>query len=646
MSATTSWAPPRPLAQITGDDLAAPGNVYEHEGFQYRTTGKQVGNGGMGNVFLLARRPNDGSSEPSPTVGKVFHSEYVYQLRTDEVTRRDHESVLRNIDVISRINHPNILETYVSMPIENNHLTISPHRCETLRQAIASRNLSRRQRLDLLVQAMRGLAQLHEHRLVHRDVTLRNILVDEAAMQAFLFDFDLTLSLDECVGVSYKTRYQGRIFGSPGYSVPPEILDSALMESAITPRLDIYALGGALFGLFSDRLPYGKTEDMWGLLLRISDGIVFGGTSKIEYPDSVPNEVRPIIEKCLERDPGNRYGAVSMVIRDLEQCVQVLATGKTLPPPRTHDTIAFHDDKERVQSVHKESRDRSITKANIEIVDEALGRYGYQVQRALGRVKEYPIFIAAPHPELVAQGQFPDANTYPKIVTALDLNNEHNPDLIVDLWLGGYLPILRQARQGLLTPLYRVVFDETSRFLFLFSEYVDNARFGLDLDKHELSLKEALALGFLVARQVRRLHKRGMAHNNIAASSLLLKGLEKTREVHPAMVGIVAPTLKPNDMLRDVMRLAGLILSWVRPSRIDELEPVLKARIEAMAGQLEQLASDERVTRTIASLLEIIADGLSAIDFNFGVLREHQGDLDAYALLLVSYSLYGRLFEG
>ncbi len=641
-----SWSSPRPLAEMTTDELGEVGRVFHHDGFLYRTTGKRLGNGGMGNVFLLARKPAHENVEPEPSAGKIFHSEYLYQLRTDEITRRDHESVLRNIGRISAIGHPNLLTTYASVQIPHNHLTISPHRCETLRQAIASRNLSVRQRLELLIGALNGLAALHEARYIHRDVTLRNILVDNEAQNAYLFDFDLALSLDEVAGVSYKTRYQGRIFGSPGYSVPPEILDAALMESAITPRLDIYAVGGAIFNLFSDRLPYGKTEDMWGLLLRISDGIVLGGKSRIEYPDSVPNEVRPVIEKCLERDPGNRYGSVSLVIRALEKCVQVLATGRTLPPPRSHQTLIWGDDKQRVQSVHKERRDSSITKAVIEVVDEALVRYGYLVHRALGRVKEYPIFLVAPNPELVAHGEFSDSNTYPKIVTALDLNGVPRADEIVDLWLGGYLPILRAARQGLLTSLHRVVFDQPSGFLLLFSEYVDDARFGSELDKHELTLKETLGLGFLVARQVRRLHKRGMAHNNIAASSLLLKGLRDTREVHPAMVGIVSPTLDAADMTTDVLRLAALIMSWIRVPLIEALEPVLRTRLAGMYVRLQEISgADPSVSRSISGLLDVLADGLSAIDFNFGVLRENMGDLDAYSLLLVSHSLYGRLWD-
>ena len=79
---------------------------------------------------------------------------------------------------------------------------------------------------------------MHEARVLHRDFTLRNILVDSTWTGAKLFDFDLALSLDDVAGVSYKTHYQGRIFGSPGFSVPPEILDPGLMECAITQRMD------------------------------------------------------------------------------------------------------------------------------------------------------------------------------------------------------------------------------------------------------------------------------------------------------------------------------------------------------------------------------------------------------------------------
>jgi hypothetical protein len=216
---------------------------------------------------------------------------------------------------------------------------------------------------------------------------------------------------------------------------------------------------------------------------------------------------------------------------------------------------------------------------------------------------------------------------------------------VVDIWLGTYLPILRAARQGLLTSLYRVVYDEPSKLLLLFSEYIDDARFGTALESHDLSLEEAFGLAYLVARQVRRLHTRGMAHNNVTPNALLFKGLREHRRVHPAMVGIVAPTLEADDMINDVRQLAGLTLSWLRPNQIEEAEAIYHSRLGDVHRRILETASGQDVySCTIDDFLESVADGLSAIDFNFGVLRESGGDLDAYALLLVSHALYGRLW--
>lgn len=644
MSERPRWAAPRPLAAIRAADLAAPGVVFEHGSGTYRTTGKSLASGGMGDVFLLARMdPSTGALEPA--VGKVFHAEYLYQLRTDEITRRDHRLVQSNLEQISQILHPNLLPILLAEPIADNDLFVSPLAHGTLLEAVHVGTLPPRRRLELLIDALRGLGALHENRFLHRDVTLRNILVDEAGETAFLFDFDLALRLDDCLGTTYKDRYQGRIFGSPGYSVPPELLDSALMECPITTRLDIYAVGGALFGLFTDELPYGKTEDMWALLLRISEGVVFGGRSRIDYPDAVPDAVRPVIEGCLERDPGNRYGSVGLVIEALEAALPALSVGRRGFPAPVIETMRYSNASARISSVHASRRDESITKAVIEIVDNALGRHGYQVQRALGRVKSFPIFLAAPDPELIAQGRFSDTNTYPKIVTVINLNEVEDPDKEVDLWLGGYAPILRQARTGLLTSLHRVLHDESMGFLFLFSEYVDDARFGTDLEAHELSLEEAFGLGYLLARQVRRLHSRGMAHNNVGARSLLLKGVKDRHQAWPAMIGIVAPSLDARDMIADVRRLSGLCYSWISGEKIDAAEPRLRTRLDEVRRRLAEIAFDESgPSPSIDDLLESISDGISSIDYNFAVLRENDGDLPDYALLLIASSLYHRLW--
>jgi serine/threonine protein kinase len=643
-----SWTETRSLTEVRAEDLAQSGMVFRHDQYRYRTTGQHLDNGGMGTVFEMERlHVDDPPAGVEAVVGKTFHAQYLYQLRTDEVTRRDHQTTLAAVSTIASIEHPNLLPTYLSSSIADNHIFITPRKSDTLLEGIAKGRLTPRRRVALLIQAMRGLETLHQHRVIHRDFTLRNILLDKRAHNAYLFDFDLALKLDDVAHVSYKTHYKGRIFGSPGFSVPPEILDPGLMQSPITSRLDVYAIGGALFGLFTDQLPYGKTEDMWGLLVRIAEGIVLNGVSKIEYPEVVPRCLHKVIDGCLERDPGNRYGSIGLVCSELERVIEQLDDGGSSDSLSytTQVDIEPLDQAARIESVHSNRLDETVNKAIIEQVDTALGRYGYQVRRSLGRVKGLPIFQASPDPELIAMGQFPDSNTYPKIVTAVSLSRIENPEAYIDAWFGHYLPILMNVRQGLLTSLFKVVRDDPSNHMLIFSEFVVDARFGSELEEHDLTLVEALGLGFLIVRQVARMHEQGLAHNNVRPQSLLLKGAHKTNEVHPAMVGLIDPSSHPLAFEMDVRQLAALVHSWIRASRIEALEPQTKPAIEELRARLTDVAYDNNTpTPGIDELFGAVAGGFAAIDGNFQILRQNGGDLQHYALLHVSRAVYHRLW--
>jgi len=225
----TDWGETTSIGTFKSDDLTKPGVVFRYNRYLYRTLGKHLSNGGMGAVYELERR-DDNTGVVEAVVGKVFHANYLFQLRTDEVTRRDHHNNLAAMARIAAIEHPNILPTYVSAPIADNYLFITPRMGMTLLEAIPKHNLTPRARTKLLVQALEGLATLHAARLIHRDFTLRNILVDEGANVATVFDFDLAMSLDDLGAQTYRGYYKGRVFGSPGWSVAPETIDQELMD--------------------------------------------------------------------------------------------------------------------------------------------------------------------------------------------------------------------------------------------------------------------------------------------------------------------------------------------------------------------------------------------------------------------------------
>ena len=81
-----SWAETTSIGTLRSDDLAKPGIVFRYNRYLYRTTSQHLANGGMGTVYTLDRRDDETGVEEA-VVGKVFHSNYLYQLRTDEVTR-------------------------------------------------------------------------------------------------------------------------------------------------------------------------------------------------------------------------------------------------------------------------------------------------------------------------------------------------------------------------------------------------------------------------------------------------------------------------------------------------------------------------------------------------------------------------------
>ncbi len=643
---TDEWVETTSIGTLRSDDLATAGPTFRYNHYLYRMLGRHLSNGGMGTVHEMERR-DDQTGVIEAVVGKVFHSNYLYQLRTDEVTRRDHHNNLAAMARIAAIEHPNILPTYVSAPIADNYLFVTPRMGVTLLEAITKNNLTPRARCKLLVQALEGLSSLHAARLVHRDFTLRNILVDDGGNVAYVFDFDLAMSLDDVGAQTYRSYYQGRIFGSPGWSIAPETIDQALMDSAITTSLDIYAIGGALHGLFTEQLLYGPADDMWALLIRIGEGVVVGGRSRVFYPDGFPTVLCGLIEGCLERDPSQRFPSVQAVVHQLRGVLRELPDERPRERTPRRTDVPHVDQPTRIESVVASSADPSITREVVKAAEDAVFAWGYDVERSLGRVRGHPIFLANPRPDMIASGAFPDANVFPKLVTMIDLTKVKDPREFVDNWQRYFWPILKRVREGLLTSLHKVIYDANTSSLLLFTEYVDEPRFGDRVAELDLHVDGALALGFLVIKQVSALHEHGMAHNNISPGALLFKGAAATRTVMPAMIGLVEPAMGAAAMAGDCRQLAGMVLAWLRPDRVVTLHIRIKPMFEALRSKLSAWAFDRSVrTPSIGELNQLLSDALALVDFNWSVLRDSGGDLQEYALLLISLRLYHLLWPG
>jgi serine/threonine protein kinase len=642
------WRGAREVASLCGADLETPGVVFHAGGSLYRTTGERVGHGGMGNTWHLDHL-RAGNERPVRAVAKVFREEFLFQLSQDPAARAHLEHSKVVLGRLQEIRSLHLLPVLCTQPIVDNHLLITPFAGESLVALVLQDKLSAAERVALLLQALRGLAALHDEHIVHADFTLRNVLVatrPDGGRSAILFDYDLCLALDALGQRTYADHYEGRIVGAPEYSVTPEQLDPVLETTPLSTRRDLYAVGTAIYNLFTDASVYGDAEDLPSLLEQIADGVVRQGERHLEFPSEIPEPVRDVICECLERDPSRRPPDVQAVMRTLGLAQQVLAKTPSASG-RFRQTLGYVQvaRSPRLRDIFDQRLDESVTLDDIRGMQASMARHGYLIEKSLGRVAGHAIYLAQPDPTLVATGRFPEANVYRKIVTAIDLRQRPDAETFLATWLGRIVPILEGVRRAFLTALHKVVVDRPSGHLLLFSEHLDDPRFGTDLARADLTLEQSLALAIILASQIARLHDHGLAHNNVNARSLLFKCLRDTGEVRPVLLGLVEPSFAPEALEGDVRRMAELTVSFVRLQRIDDAAPAVRPTLYSLIERLDGVAQGTAEAPPIDRLISAIADGLAAIDENFQVIRHHGGDSLAYAHTLVRHALYHRLWR-
>ncbi len=157
---------------------------------------------------------------------------------------------------------------------------------ETLRKYITKRNskLPFAVRKRIALQFLYGLNYIHSQGLLHRDISLQNVLLkvyDSGAVLVKLSDFGLVKDQ-----ASEYTRTHTELRGTIRDPLLENFKDYSLNN-------EIYAIGSVLSFIFSGR----------------------------ESLNTDPGEVRRIVRKCVDHDAEQRYASVQDIIVDVEALV-------------------------------------------------------------------------------------------------------------------------------------------------------------------------------------------------------------------------------------------------------------------------------------------------------------------------------------
>lgn len=162
--------------------------------------------------------------------------------------------------------------------------------------------------VEVLTGVARGLVAAHSRGIIHRDVKPANILFDETGVPK-LTDFGLARQ-----GTGELTQTQA-VMGTPAYMSPEQASgDNELVGSPS----DVWSFGVMLYECISGRRPF-RADRPHAMLRRIIDE---AAVPLRELVPDVPPDLEAICQKCMEKNPADRYPTAAELVADLERFSQ------------------------------------------------------------------------------------------------------------------------------------------------------------------------------------------------------------------------------------------------------------------------------------------------------------------------------------
>jgi serine/threonine protein kinase/signal transduction histidine kinase len=279
------------------------GNVMELVGTiideRYHITG-QLGEGGMSVVFKA--------------IDRVANQNVVLKLMKEGVTSSHSEDVIRfkrEIEIVTKFNHPNIVKVYRSGEFENKpyivmELLTGDHLGNLLHNGI---QLNCWEIVTIIKQITETLIYVHSNGVIHRDLKPTNIMVakEDGPIRVKLLDFGIAFIME--FGAIKEKR---EILGTFGYMSPEA---TGILDYRMDERSDLYSLGVIFYHLLTSQLPF--TGDHIHQIIHRQVALIPPSPRKINK--EIPPVLEAIVLKLLQKDPDLRYQSARGLWADLER---------------------------------------------------------------------------------------------------------------------------------------------------------------------------------------------------------------------------------------------------------------------------------------------------------------------------------------
>ena len=289
--------------------------------------GRFLGKGGFAKCYELICKDNN----------KIFAAKMI--AKSSIKSERQNQKLRTEIKIHKSCHHPQIVAfEHNFQDSDNVYILLELCQNQTMNELHVRRKVLTELEVQCyMVQLVKALQYLHSHRIIHRDLKLGNLFLNDK-MELKVGDFGLATKLD------FEGERKKTICGTPNY-IAPEVISGA----GHSYEVDIWAVGIIIYTLLVGKPPF-ETRDV---------KTTYGKIKKAEFsfPDNckISKEARNLIKKILVLDPKKRPRLNEILFDDFFN--QGVAIPKLMPT----STLAYRPTKEYL---NKYIPDKNSTEAN------------------------------------------------------------------------------------------------------------------------------------------------------------------------------------------------------------------------------------------------------------------------------------------
>ncbi len=253
-----------------------------------------IGSGGMAEVYKAI----DKTSNKYVAV-KKYRKELC-------IRRRERDNFIEHCKMVSSLNHENIVKLY-EWYLQDEQVCI-------VFEYVPGKNLQElldeygklpiKKAIQIILPVIKAVGYAHSHKIVHRDIKPSNIIVNEEPLIIKVTDFDIAQEAK----LTIVTLTGMDISGTPVYMAPEQHMGRYDTKS------DIFSIGVTLYEMITGKLPYyGNPTDL--IYQKQNNLFSIEELSK----ESIPQEIKQIIEKCLQAEIQKRFSSAEELQSAIEK---------------------------------------------------------------------------------------------------------------------------------------------------------------------------------------------------------------------------------------------------------------------------------------------------------------------------------------